>query len=703
MAATMPTHARTPSRGRLAVYVPPTEDQLVAAQVDRPWVVWRDGTARHRLCHALWEIGEEADRHCAEALAESKELQEAHILKIGRNGKARARRFTCGSDRRLRWRSARFSGKGKKGITSVSIDAVCGILVGWPAHDDLRLQEAATNGVSSNLGRVKKEKLGGGLVYLSLLCHTNELVREETPSPDDLTIDTTWTSDVSSTSFATNLPPSTEFYSLDLAFDSTREGLAARDAVLAAAFAATNKRLSPQLKLRKRVEIDAEIEARVAEAEQQRKRKQKTNKMVQQWEQFHEQASKTSQTSSQRLAARVSKMDDAKREALLNLVLGLEQRQQKDEHLDRLRSGASTPESPQRPRGRDPAEDAKKREMRRCQAADEIVQSEQVYLNFLEVCVDVFLTPLRALAVNGKIGVSPTDVTVIFGTFESLISVHRELSAEIEKARADFAFATVFLKYSRILKMYAPYVNRYDAAVERLAELQERKPKFRQWLDDVKESGDSCGLDLASFLVMPVQRVPRYVLLLRELDRYTAEGTPEAAELGQALEAMRDVAAHVNTSKGKSESDARLLELRDFVADLAPEVQWVIPTRRVLGEIEVPRLPKQRPTTLVLCNDLLLVFTSASKRLRLKNAVQLVGLRVASRDDKKGACLALSSDDTMCLMKQRLPLDALLLFDSPMRRDEWMRKLEEAKADDMRMLTSRGARLRSSSAARRHH
>ena len=52
-------------------------------------------------------------------------------------------------------------------------------------------------------------------------------------------------------------------------------------------------------------------------------------------------------------------------------------------------------------------------------------------------------------------------------------------------------------------------------------------------------------LDLRSLLIMPVQRIPRYNLLLGELLKETPNTHPDHADLTTAVAAMKQVAEHV--------------------------------------------------------------------------------------------------------------------------------------------------------------
>lgn len=48
---------------------------------------------------------------------------------------------------------------------------------------------------------------------------------------------------------------------------------------------------------------------------------------------------------------------------------------------------------------------------------------------------------------------------------------------------------------------------------------------------------------------MPVQRLPRYVMLLQDLLKHTSAARPDYMALQQALEAMRDLTNTLNTNK----------------------------------------------------------------------------------------------------------------------------------------------------------
>ena len=56
------------------------------------------------------------------------------------------------------------------------------------------------------------------------------------------------------------------------------------------------------------------------------------------------------------------------------------------------------------------------------------------------------------------------------------------------------------------------------------------------------------GLDLGAFLLTPVQRVPRYILLLKQLLKYTDPTHPDYRHINACLDRLRDFLARLNDS-----------------------------------------------------------------------------------------------------------------------------------------------------------
>lgn len=65
------------------------------------------------------------------------------------------------------------------------------------------------------------------------------------------------------------------------------------------------------------------------------------------------------------------------------------------------------------------------------------------------------------------------------------------------------------------------YVNNYDLAVRTISAELRGNARFKTYYDEMRDTPECKRNDLKAFLIQPVQRIPRYELLLRELIRKT--------------------------------------------------------------------------------------------------------------------------------------------------------------------------------------
>ena len=78
--------------------------------------------------------------------------------------------------------------------------------------------------------------------------------------------------------------------------------------------------------------------------------------------------------------------------------------------------------------------------------------------------------------------------------------------------------------------MYQNYCNNYRAAATRLAELREKSSSvFSKYCDEQSRSKQFNHLSVESLLILPIQRMPRYKMLLEEIIKNTEHDHPDAA------------------------------------------------------------------------------------------------------------------------------------------------------------------------------
>ena len=81
------------------------------------------------------------------------------------------------------------------------------------------------------------------------------------------------------------------------------------------------------------------------------------------------------------------------------------------------------------------------------------------------------------------------------------------------------------------------------SVMEKLAKRGNKNTSFGNWLQSqLLKNADLCrGLaNLPAFLICPVQRLPRYLLILRDLQKCTPEDHPDYLHLQEALTLIKE-------------------------------------------------------------------------------------------------------------------------------------------------------------------
>ena len=120
----------------------------------------------------------------------------------------------------------------------------------------------------------------------------------------------------------------------------------------------------------------------------------------------------------------------------------------------------------------------------------------------------------------------------------TIYNLHNQLLAELdytfslfhdEPARGSMArgIGRVMLKYAHLFKMYQIYMNSYERSQKALTMAKQKNRRFSRWLDlQIDKTSMSAG-NLESLLILPIQRIPRYQLLLKEVIKQTRRAGDE--------------------------------------------------------------------------------------------------------------------------------------------------------------------------------
>lgn len=156
--------------------------------------------------------------------------------------------------------------------------------------------------------------------------------------------------------------------------------------------------------------------------------------------------------------------------------------------------------------------------------------------------VQVFIGPLKGI-------LNVNDIQKLFSNITIIHKFNETLLNQLETRMHGFSckktvIGDIFINIIPFLGVYCDYCCNYESAIQFSNLLRQSNPQYASFLQTTYESCKGYGL--ADLLIMPVQRIPRYKLLLDKLITLTSELHPDYELLNKAYELVSDKATDIN-------------------------------------------------------------------------------------------------------------------------------------------------------------
>lgn len=222
-------------------------------------------------------------------------------------------------------------------------------------------------------------------------------------------------------------------------------------------------------------------------------------------------------------------------------------------------------------------------EVKRARIIRELLETEQRYVEFLTILVDHGIVPLR----NEKI-LSDSEIRTVFSNVETILQFHRifleDLKKRIDSWNSESLISDIFAKYYQYFKLYFEFVNNFEASDSLLNRLLRRNTRLIKQQEKILQM--TRKLDFPSLLIMPVQKVPRYVLLLKEYQKNTKTDHPDYKAVKETIENMESISSHINSSKRDSEQRAKAIQMNESRL-IGYNRELLKPGRDLIDELEL--------------------------------------------------------------------------------------------------------------------
>ena len=222
----------------------------------------------------------------------------------------------------------------------------------------------------------------------------------------------------------------------------------------------------------------------------------------------------------------------------------------------------------------------------RAKVKADIYHSEKSYVNCLNILVDNFIRPLKKWVKSNSKSNNDTGTHTqqqqltqeqlkhICSNVEMLDNFHLCLVQDLSKQHTDVA--DVFIMHADFFKMYDLYMNGFERCLNTIHTLR-TSDGFQQFLSE--RCNESGGYSMLSYLIMPVERMPRYMLFLRELQHHTHNTHPKCAALQEAIQVLQPIVMHVKQQQRHFQNMAKVLQIQNRIHGC---VSLFLPNRRLI-------------------------------------------------------------------------------------------------------------------------
>ncbi|TQV93331.1 hypothetical protein V2A60_010242 [Cordyceps javanica] len=224
-----------------------------------------------------------------------------------------------------------------------------------------------------------------------------------------------------------------------------------------------------------------------------------------------------------------------------------------------------------------------KKEVDRQNILHEIVTGEENFIKQLDIFRTLYRDDLRTRQ-PPIIHPDKRDkfLASVFGKVDSVLEINKgHLFAQLKYRQQEqgpwvVGFSDIFREWIRkAKKVYVEYASGYPRAAQMVRKESDRNLLFKKFLEDKQKHKSSLKQDWTHFLIAPVQRLQRYILLLESVDHKMIGDSEEKANLQKAILEIKTVTHECDAKVAEANKRVEMMEL-DRMLVLRPGFQSVL-------------------------------------------------------------------------------------------------------------------------------
>eukprot|EP00939_MAST-03C_sp_MAST-3C-sp1_P000879 g879.t1 len=245
----------------------------------------------------------------------------------------------------------------------------------------------------------------------------------------------------------------------------------------------------------------------------------------------------------------------------------------------------------------------------------ELVMTEEKYVNHMSEVVSQYMEPLEKDLEEERSGrkrghiLKQIYIGAMFSVIKQIYRLNSQLLADLQNIDPEdrsFSVGKVMKPVVPFFKLYKVYCSNHNKAMTIIERCSSTKPKFTKFCQSVLSDPEKSNQPLQSLLIMPIQRLPRFKMLLDRLLKYTPADHRDHESLKMCLSSVSQVADYVNQGITEKENRIKVWEVQQT---LVPPPSDLIAPHRVFvreGVLEKVCRRTNKARYFFLFNDLII-------------------------------------------------------------------------------------------------
>lgn len=257
-----------------------------------------------------------------------------------------------------------------------------------------------------------------------------------------------------------------------------------------------------------------------------------------------------------------------------------------------------------------------------------LLDTEQSYVESLRTLIQGYMRPLKQP--DSGCLVDPSLVDEMFYQIPEILEHHEHFLEQVSGCVSQWhdrqtVGHILIQSFSKeiLANIYSAYIDNFLNAKDAVRIAKEAKPAFHKFLEQsMRENKEKQAL--GDLMIKPVQRIPRYELIVKDLLKHTSEDHPDHVFLLDAQRDIKRLAERINKGRRSAEEVERETRVMQEIEAHIEGVEHILnPQRKFLRQemvMEAKTVGGKKDRSLFLFSDLLICTTLKRKSGSLRRS-----------------------------------------------------------------------------------